>query len=344
MQELTNQQKQLIFDHCLGLASKQEQDQAVKLIESNQQAQKLNSTLKSHFSILETLPAEPCPDELAESTIARLKNATRTSQLQLETLIAKEQAKTTTIRPAKWFNLARMAAAAAVIVFVFSIVFPLLRMARQNYWKQCCQAQLSKIFQGVSSYMTDHDDQLPAIATAHGQPWWKVGYKGRENHSNTRNIWLLVKNNYVHPINFVCPGKRQGRALMFDTSQVQNFNDFPSRRYITYSLRIPCSSGKNAGTLGKKVLMSDLNPLFEKLPNDYSRSLHIKLTSDLLKLNSNNHCREGQSVLFCDGSVSFTDTRYVDEVTQDDIFTLQNTQSYQGVEFPTCETDAFLAP
>ncbi|MHC4352304.1 MAG: H-X9-DG-CTERM domain-containing protein, partial [Planctomycetota bacterium] len=53
--------------------------------------------------------------------------------------------------------------------------------------------------------------------------------------------------------------------------------------------------------------------------------------------------RRGQNVLLGDGHVEFLRTRYVD-VSKDDIFTLQNTDVYQGFEVPSCETDSFLAP
>jgi len=86
-----------------------------------------------------------------------------------------------------------------------------------------------------------------------------------------------------------------------------------------------------------------LNPLFERLPRDYSNSLKIKLTKDLLTLNSINHSRCGQNVLFGDGSVRFIRKRHTD-LSDDDIFTLQDTDVYQGVEVPAYESDAFLAP
>ena len=74
-----------------------------------------------------------------------------------------------------------------------------------------------------------------------------------------------------------------------------------------------------------------------------ARPLRIQLNKDLLHLNSNNHNRRGQNILFCDGSVSFVKTRRIG-ISEDDIFTLWNTDVYQGVEVPSCETDAFLAP
>jgi prepilin-type processing-associated H-X9-DG protein len=87
--------------------------------------------------------------------------------------------------------------------------------------------------------------------------------------------------------------------------------------------------------------MADRNPLFEELPDDYSQSLLVELTKDLLVLNSMNHNRRGQNVLFGDGRVEYLKSRLIHT---DDIFTLQDTDIYKGSETPSCETDHFLAP
>jgi hypothetical protein len=87
--------------------------------------------------------------------------------------------------------------------------------------------------------------------------------------------------------------------------------------------------------------MADWNPLFEELPKDYSQPFQLRLTKNLLTLNSINHKRRGQNILFGDGRVEFMKTRLIGT---DDIFTLQDTDIYQGCEIPSCETDFFVAP
>jgi hypothetical protein len=296
MTELNNQQKQLLFDYCLGLTSEEVTAEAEQLIASNKQAAEIHSKLKTALSPLKTLESEFCPDSLAEGTIWRLKNVARSSQLRLEQLLADEQAKTVTDKVRFWKNLGEMIAAAAVIVFVAGVLIAPLNLARQRSRQLACMAQLQRIGQGINSYSSDHDGQLPAVATAMGDPWWKVGYQGKENYSNTRHIWLLVKGRYVEkPADFVCPGRSRCQTAQLDPSQVQNYNDFPSRKYVTYSFRIRCNKAREESPRGRKVLAADSNPVFESLPDDY-------------------------------------------------IFTLQDTDTYKGVEVPTRETDAFLAP
>ncbi len=343
MTSLTNQQKQLLFDYCIGLTSEKETAEAEALISSSEEAAEIHSKLKAALAPLEAVASEPCPDELAERTIWRLSNLARSSQLQLQQLLATEQARDVPTKSRLWWNLGKVAAAAAVIFIVVGTWFAPLDFIRQKSWQQRCQAQLGRIFWGLSNYISDHDGKLPSVATAAGAPWWKVGDQGSKNHSNTRHIWLLVKLNYVNPAGFACPGSKDVDILQLTPSQIKTYNDFPGRKYMTYSFRIRCHEAAGGNLRCRKVLMADLSPLFEKLPQDYSRPFKLHLDKKLLTLNSINHKRRGQNVLFGDGRVEFVKTRHTG-ISEDDIFTLQNTDIYQGCEVPSCEADAFLAP
>lgn len=343
MTALNNQQKQLLFDYCLGLTSEEAIAEVEQLIASNKQAAEIHLKLKTTLSPLKTLESESCPDSLAEGTIWRLNNVARSSQLRLEQLLADEQAKGITDKSRFWKNLGEIVATAAVIVFVAGVVIAPLNLARQKSWQQACLMQLQRIGQGINSYSSDHDGQLPAVATAMGDPWWKVGYQGKENYSNTRHIWLLPKGGYVKSTDFVCPGRNRCQTAQLDPSEMQNYNDFPSRKYVTYSFRIRCNKSGEASTGGKKVLAADSNPLFERLPDDYSKPLKLEPNIDSLLVNSVNHKSRGQNVLFCDGSTDFVKSRQIG-TSGDDIFTLQDTDTYKGVEVPSCEKDNFLAP
>jgi len=345
MRSLSNQQKQLLFDYCIGLTSKEETAEAEALITCDEETAKFHLKLKSAFAPLESLEPEPCPDALAEATMWRVNNAAGSSQLYLQQLLADEQTREVHAKSWFWLNLGKIAATAAVILIVAVATswFVLLQSVRQKSWQQHCQLQLSRIFEGFSQYSSDHDGKLPAVAAAAGTPWWKVGYQGGENHSNTRPMWLLTKLNYSKPAAFVCPGACGGKALQLSTLQVQNYNDFPSREHVTYSFRISCHTAESGKLICRKVLMADLSPLFENLPDDYSKPLKLHLNKDLLTLNSINHKRRGQNVLFGDGRVEFVKTRNT-SLSEDDIFTLCDTDIYQGCEVPSCTTDFFLAP
>jgi hypothetical protein len=346
MRSLSNQQKQLLFDYCIGLTSPEETAEVELLISSNKEAAELYAKLKSSFLPLESLEPQSCPDDLVERTVRRLSNLANSSQQHLVQLIAAE--KTQKVAFKSWFWGKRLAIAAvflivgAIFVSVSSSVIP--SYARQKSLQQQCKMQLQQIWHALNNYSSDYDGKLPTLASAAGSPWWKVGYQGKENHSNTRPIWLLVKNNYIKPANFVCPGSRHDETAQLNALQIQNLSDFPGRKYMTYSFKISCNNSAGGKLVCRKVLMSDLSPLFEELPSDYSESFRpLHLTKDMLTLNSINHRRRGQNVLFGDGRVEFIKTRFTN-LLEDDIFTLRDTDIYHGCELPSCENDFFLAP
>jgi hypothetical protein len=344
MTPLNNEQKQLLFDYCLGLTSEEETAEVETLISSNEEAAEIRSRLQATLAPLDSAEFEPCPDGLVERTVWRVSNLADSGQHRLERLLVSEQTQKVTTKVAFWRNLSEMAAVAAAIMLIAGVLIPTLSFARQKYRQQQCRMQLGAgIFQGLSNYISDHDGRLPAVATTTGAPWWKVGYQGSENHSNTRPLWLVVKLNYVNPADFVCPGVPRGQTVKLDNWQVQKLCDFPGRDYVSYSFQIRCRKGEGCRLLCRNVLMADRSPLFEKVPDDYSKSLRLQLVKELLTLNSINHRRRGQNVLFGDGRVEFLKTRHTG-ISKDDIFTLQDTDVYQGCEVPSRNTDFFLAP
>lgn len=346
MTPLTEQQKQLLFDYCMQVTSEQEAAEAQKLIFSQEQAAEFYDKLKKALAPLDCMDPEPCPDELVEGTVWRFKQQMSRSQSKLEQLIALEQKKSAS-RFHLWWEIIRPAAVAAVFIIVGSVLFGggrvALNYAHQRYWQHQCASQLGSIFQGLENYRADNDGQMPALAAAPGSPWWKVGYEGKENHSNTRRMWLLVKHGYTDVNDFVCPMRKEAQYMQVDPEMAKQLSDFPGRNFVTYSFRISCPKSTAADERPGRVIIADLNPLFEILPELSEPGLRVRISDELLGLNSSNHNRRGQNVLFCDGSCRFMKTRQAD-VTLDDIFTLQDKTTYEGTETPSCETDAFLAP
>ncbi len=81
MSSLNRQQKQLVFDYSLGLATGEEIVQAERLIARDKEAAEIHSKLKAVLEPLGSIvPPGPCWDELAERTIQRLCEEFRTEQ------------------------------------------------------------------------------------------------------------------------------------------------------------------------------------------------------------------------------------------------------------------------
>ncbi|MFH1370246.1 MAG: H-X9-DG-CTERM domain-containing protein [Planctomycetota bacterium] len=341
MTPLNDQQKQFLFDYCLGITSEVESAQAQELVFSNGEAARLVASIKASLRPLDSITPAECPDELAEGTVWRAMQAVRTSKLQLNQLIAAEQKP----RTSYWREIFGRLATAAVFIIVGSIVFgggkAGLNYARQKSWQTQCGAQLAGLFNGLSNYKADNNGQMPILAVTPGAPWWRVSDQGPENVSNTRRMWILVRNDYVKPSDFMCPARKPECTF---TCNPKDFNDFPKRNYVTYSFRISCPTSP-AVEQGRRAIMSDLSPVFEEaLRTSSNEPLNVNLTDELLKRNSSNHAGRGQNVLFCDGSVKFIKTRHVDVSLDDDIFTIQGKHTYQGTELPASDSDAFLAP
>ena len=334
MYSLSNKQKQLLFDYWLGLTTKRETAQAEALMTHSNEAAEIHSKLKVSLALLDTIRQEPCPDELAQRTVMRLVqlvNIERSIEQQGKTAIGKRF----------WPNLVEVASIAAIILFAVGVLIPTSSFARYQYNKRVCQRQLASIFNGINLYSSDFDGKLPAVTSDLSQPWHDVGDQGKENHSNTRNLFLLLKLGYDNrPGDFVCRGRRQEGITPLEISQVNDYNDFQSRDQITYSYRIFSQPSVKMSLLAGQPLMADRNPVFE---NIRAGMCQVKLDEKLSTTASMNHNRRGQNVLSSDGQVKFLKTRHVG-IPRDDIFTVQNIVEYRGNERPTCKSDLFLAP
>ncbi len=348
MTSLSAHQKQLLFDYSLGLTSARERAEAQKLLSQNQEAIKVYQTFHNILSPLESVEPDPCPEELTERLFARLKQAAqeRREVSHLEELLAAERSGPRTIKIPLWRNWGEILTAAAAVFLFVSVLFPSVGFMRQKYAQSRCGTQLAGIYEGYRNYASDHDGLLPAVAMTPGSPYWKVGYQGQENYSNTRQVWLLVRNGYVEPEVFLCPGRREPHKVTFDRFKIQNFNDFPSRIYIQFSAPITYPPSNNRDLTQKRVLMADRNPLSENLPSDLAEACRLPLGEKVLRANSSNHRNRGQNVLLHDGSVEFTRKRRA-SISEDDIYTLQSMQSgteFCGCELPSSDADIFLAP
>jgi hypothetical protein len=359
MDTLSREQRDILLDYYFECAGEQETQTAQELLTHHNGAVEFYEKLHHSLSPLEHLDHHTdinCPDDLVEKTLEKVyfhnhNHATETAEVAdmggLEKLLRAESEKVVTKRPSFWRNFAEAAAVAAAVFVFFSIFVPVSRQMRAGSWQAACQANLAKISQGLAQYAGDNQGFLPAVATKAGAPWWKVGSTSQENQSNTRHIWLLVRNNYLGPDVFICPGSGKTKTLKLDGAQIAAMADFPNRRYISYSFKLICDANKAVMPKTAMPLMSDANPIFQaRLKNSDSLSGNefdpIILSEKLLNANSYNHLRKGQNILFSDGTVKFTAQRVFNQ--NDDIFTVQDTDTYRGTEKPSCETDVFLVP
>jgi hypothetical protein len=356
MDTLNKEQRDVLLDYYFECADQHESEIAKDLLATHQGAIEFYNRLHHSLSPLEHLDHEAhasCPDYLVEQTLEKLyaHHNNETNNIQLEKLLrAESEKKVITKQQGFWRHLAESAAIAAGVFILASLFVPVTRQMRAQASKTACQANLSRVSRGIIQYGSEHNDFLPAVATKAGSPWWKIGSAGAENQSNTRPLWLLVKQGYIQPKDFVCPGQSRKNALNLNLSQAQitQLSDFPNRQYIMYSFKLICDPNKAVRSRTRTPLMADINPLFEgcseiKNADGLAKSEFepITLSKKLLAINSPSHRGRGQNIMFSDGTVEFTSQRVFGD---DDIFTVRDQQVYRGTESPSCETDVFLVP
>jgi hypothetical protein len=367
---LSQEQKDLVLDFYFRCGGQDRIEAGRDLIASDERAAALYSHLESTLKDLD-MKYEPCPDNLAELTISRLKMAAETGQSNLEKLIEAEQGRSEEKAGAAaasggrsesgnilisawrnfWHNVPEVAAVAAIILVITSVGFPTLSSMRHNAWRQKCAANLGGLGKALVSYASEHDSRLPEVPLSAGSPWWKVGSQGERAESNTRNMWLLVKQGYADGDVFVCPARKDAesfRSSVSDGFSIDSLQDFPSRRNVTYSFIIMCEKSKSRIRSGiPTVIASDANPVFESVFDggdcayDGEQFGKIVVDDKLRNMMSLNHRGHGQNVLLTGGSASFEKQRVI---LDDDIFTVKDADVYSGVERPCNQNDMFLVP
>lgn len=360
METLTREQKDIILDFYFQCGPEEDIDKARQLIATDLRAAELYSSLEDSLCQLDSEKYGPCPDNLTEITIAKLQLAAsaetakaETENAGLKTLLQKEHTKIQEPAPAPALtarrnflsNIYDIAAVAAVIIVISLVGFPSFSYMRQKSQQNVCNANMFRVGLGLANYTNDNNS-LPFLATAAGKPWWKVSRPGQQNHSNTRPLWLIVKNGYLDPKDFTCPGRADARNINFDFTDPQRFSDFPSRKYISYSFILISAKNAKRKVTASDIMLADRNPLFERIfeqsPNfDADEFEKLILNEQLQKMMSISHRGKGQNILFGDGAVFFKKSRVI---SGDDIYTITGQNEYSGCEAPSTKDDTFLIP
>lgn len=328
-------EQELILGCCLGALSSSQMREAHTLIERDPQAAQASGRIAAALAPL-TYGCCDCPGELASRTVERLCAAAvriRGSRVSSARVVQLGW-------PQNLSNVAAVVTVAACILLILGTVVPSFNFMRHRHYRQVCLDQLSGIFKSIELYGSDHDDMLPAVARSAGASWHGIGSQEPGGYSNTRNLYLLLKLGYSKRLaDFICCGGTTDRGARWDASQASAYDDFPSRRDITYSYHLVSDPRTKRFALASKPLMADMNPHFEVLSPD----MEICPAENSLRLNSINHARQGQNVLYGGGHALFSRVRIMGD-RGDDIYTIKNVSTYRGHEWPAGPDDTFVAP
>ncbi len=216
---------------------------------------------------------------------------------------------------------------------------------RERMFRQRCASNLSSLGKAMQIYVNDYLDELPKAGSKRGNKWvptlpnWagqnrsKAYAMTRENSyigsvTATSSLYLLVKYEEAKMDQFVCPGEADTTPLdlarlpeeLPETFEFIDAWDFGGRydannnpsKHCSYAYHMPFGrySLTMASPLGMPVL-ADRNPWMDPNrvadPNEgWARFDPSQSDSEGARIgNSEAHGREGQNVLFLDGSVIF---------------------------------------
>ncbi|HPD46515.1 MAG TPA: hypothetical protein P5279_08055 [Anaerohalosphaeraceae bacterium] len=355
MGSLSKEDKDIILDFYFRCGDEETINRGRDLVASNPEAAILYARLEETLTQLDSIKYEPCPDNLVELTVARLKLAASSGQTQLAALLELERQKgeglgefeteptetededAAVLTSSKWAfseNFFKLSSLAAVILITAGIAWPTLRNVRQAAWRITCSRHLNTLGAGLVRYAADNEDAIPYAAGTGGSQWARIGEQG----SITSSPFLLLKGNYADAEDFICPGHSGATAMKCGTEELARLQDFASRANFSYSFRVLCENSDRRLSVVRGPILVDMSPVFQPLCTKSSAG-PIELNEDLLNCCSNNHGCRGQNVLFTDGSVKFMKVRLLGD---DDIFTIRDVKIYFGNESPRDPQDIFL--
>jgi hypothetical protein len=241
------------------------------------------------------------------------------------------------------FTLSDLVVGGFVVLLVVAVTPGVLRNAQDARGRAECGLSLRDIGQAIFNYQQDFGG-FPRGEVAASEPVtaFSGAAPGQTPKANDTSLpfMLLVKYAGLDNTRLVCfqaaaDGMAERRIPPPDFGDWPNL---PSRIWLTYSLanpyvqdhppRMGVSRGKMA------VVAADLNPGGTEVQD-------VALTSDLRELsrvNSPNHRREGQNVLYADGRVDFAGSPFAG-VDRDNIYASRGT-----FPIPADADDAVLLP
>ena len=346
---------QKILDYHFNLDSPDQRQATEALISQDPQARKLHQSLEQTLTPLESLHDEPVPADLSQRTVQMIAQHRQAQSLARNSAaiagLDQNSGQDSLKRESRsrWVlaNVREWVAVAASIMLMFWVMQPGLRQARNQSRQVAYLSQLQQAGQSLFTYAASNDGYLPHVNFQPGGVWWNVGERGEQNHSNTRKLYLLVRQNYANPDAFLCPGsdKKSPKKIPIDSQTLQKLRDFICRMHVNYSTRLSSQSvQQQIPRVSQVIIMTDQNPLFINIDCETPpEGGTVTLDESLSQSNSPNHRQRGQNVLMLDGAVRFHASRFVGK-EGDDIFTINRVERYQGNEMPQSSDDSFLAP
>jgi hypothetical protein len=222
---------------------------------------------------------------LVEKTLARV-------QLEIEAQAGRLQLD---VRPGRrGVRLADLVSVAAVLLIGSGILMPILNSVRDQSQRQHCLANLGATAMAFGAYASANRDELPLASASLGTgKWWEVG---QPQHSNSANLFTLVRTGYTPLQNLACPGN-PGAATSLPTPDARDWRRLDE---VSYSYQIMFGRSRPRWNDGRlTVILADRSPVVP-------RSIRGEMFNPLA--NAPNHHGRGQHLLWNDGSSTWAKT------------------------------------
>ncbi|MFG0273902.1 MAG: hypothetical protein ACF8QF_02470 [Phycisphaerales bacterium] len=239
--------------------------------------------------------------------------------------------------PAGSFRLADLIAVAAMLLIGLSILWPTVGAMRLDAMRTECQSGLANAGVGFALYGNDNLGRMPAVegsipATIPGAgAWWEVGSPTK---SHSANLFVLIKQGYVHQHDLACVGNRHAPVSL----DVARHDDWRSAEEVSYSYQLFNDPARRMPTSPNAVLLTDRSPLVLRAMQHEAAPPEAR---------SPNHGGAGQNVLFGDRSVRWLIRPVTD--SGDNFWLPANVDGdgpvrLEGTETPVGPDDAFVGP
>lgn len=293
-------------------------------LRENSQLQKKSELLGRVLSPLDHWSVVPAPSNLAENVLDAVSRSGRAER---------QPASGRPNFSFPFFRIRDFVAAAACVGLLMGVFVPAASALRGRSQRILCSGNMHTIAQGLNQYQASFAGALPFAGVAPDSTWLP-GEDPTCFSSNSRHVFLLIKNGFVNKPNaFLCPSKKN--AAPMNVAGLQGCDDFGDENNISYDSHNLAGTNPNLRPTTSLAYLADPNPLF--IGARFNREV------DPQQANSPAHGGCGQTVLFLDGRAEYVRTPILG-ANKDNMWTIEGVRQYTGRETPTRPYDSFLVP